>query len=174
MLTKLDKLKPFFEDNYAEIHVRAYAQLMKISPPTASSILKKFVEDGILVSRTDKRYDLYKAKREEEIFVRLQQVYWYNKLIYSGTLSKLQTMYFNHPIILFGSISKAEATADSDIDVAIIGSTTKNYDFSDFEKKLKRKIQVMAFKTINDIPSNLKNPILNGYMLVRGAFYGLE
>jgi predicted nucleotidyltransferase len=173
MLEELNKLKPFFEDNYAEVHVRAYSRLMKISPPTASTILKKFVKDGLLLGRTDKRYDLYKAKREEEMFMRLQQVYWHNKLVSSGTLQKLQTMYFNHPIVLFGSIAKAEATADSDVDIAIIGSTAK-YDFSEFEKKLKRKMQVITFKTVDNIPSNLKNSILNGYILIRGTFYGLE
>ncbi len=46
MLKIFNDLKPFFEDNYGRIHVRGYAALVKVSPPTASGMLKKFVQQG--------------------------------------------------------------------------------------------------------------------------------
>jgi predicted nucleotidyltransferase len=70
----------------------------------------------------------------------------------------------NPTIILFGSLSKAEVTPESDIDIAII-SSKKNISLEDYEKKLKRKIQVFWFDNLSKIPKELKNNILNGYSL---------
>ena len=48
MLKIFNELKPFFEDVYREISVREYAKLTKVSPPTASTILKKYEKDNNL------------------------------------------------------------------------------------------------------------------------------
>jgi predicted nucleotidyltransferase len=152
--------------------VRAYAKLLKISPPTASKILKSFAKKGILSYSQQKGYNCYVAHKTE-LFAKLQQTYWYLRLEKEGLLKQLQTQYFNNPIVLFGSLAKAEATLESDIDLAIIGSVQK-CDLSAFEKLFNRKIQVLTFESVAKLPKNLRNSILNGYVLSKGMFYGLE
>lgn len=154
------------------IHVRHYAKLMKISPPTASKILRDWTKKGILLHSEDKGYDLFVASRTES-FMHISRLYWYQKFEECGLLGQLEKFYFNCPIILFGSLAKAETTKESDIDVAIIGGR-RAYDLSVYEKKLGRNIQIMLFKNTASIPKNLVNEISNGYLLKRGAFHGLD
>ncbi len=168
-MVDIETLAPFFEDNYAEIHVRAYAKLTHVSPPTASKLLALLQKKGLLVMRTDKRHDLYKASRTG-LFARYQQLYWSGKLqeLVSDISAKEQCV-----IVLYGSITKAEATMNSDVDLVVIGTFAK-IELSAYEKRLRRKIHVLHFQTFNDVPEHLKNGIQNGYVLVGGPFYGLE
>ena len=55
MLDIINNLTLFFEDNYAKINVRRYSRIMKISPPTASKLLKKYEEENLLESS---KYDI--------------------------------------------------------------------------------------------------------------------
>lgn len=172
MLTELNSLAPFIEDNYVRIHVRQYAKLMNLSPPTASKTLKAWAKKGILLHSVDKGYDIYVASRSES-FIHLSALYWHQKFTDIGLISRLEKHYFNRPIILYGSLAKGEARKESDVDIAIIRGKAL-YDLSIYEKKLKRNIQVMLFKNVEGIPKNLINEIMNGYVLKRGSFYGLD
>ena len=71
----------------------------------------------------------------------------------------------NPTIILFGSTSKGEIKEDSDIDIAIIG-IKKDIDIKNFEARIKRKIQILWFKSMEEVKNNeLKNSIINGVTL---------
>ncbi|MCK5283875.1 MAG: nucleotidyltransferase domain-containing protein [Nanoarchaeota archaeon] len=90
--------------------------------------------------------------------------YWRFKLENSLLIKEIEQKFLNPVIILFGSLSKAEAKSDSDIDIAIFSPTKKQIDVSKFEKKLNRKIQLFVFKDKNSVSNqNLLNNILNGY-----------
>lgn len=69
-------------------------------------------------------------------------------------------------IILFGSLSKAEAKQDSDIDIAVFTSTKKDLNLKQFEKRLGRAVQLFLFQKMEKIKNKelLKN-ILNGHIL---------
>ncbi|MBI5392689.1 nucleotidyltransferase domain-containing protein [Candidatus Woesearchaeota archaeon] len=72
----------------------------------------------------------------------------------------------NPVIILFGSLSKAEARSDSDIDIAVFTPTDKKLDLKKYEKILKREIQVMQFHRMENVTNKeLLHNILNGYTL---------
>lgn len=67
-------------------------------------------------------------------------------------------------LILFGSLSKAEAKPDSDIDLAIIANEQAN--LSGFRKILNREVQVFWYKSFGDIRNKeLANSIVSGYAL---------
>ncbi len=163
MLKEINKLKPFFEDCYRRIHVREYARLMKISPPTASKILKQYKKEEILRSETQFNHILFSANKENKQFIMLSRIYWENKL--SPLLNELEKKLLDPTIILFGSLAKGETKIDSDIDIAIV-SHKKHIDLTKFEKKLKRNIQPFFFESVKAIKSKeLTNNILNGYIL---------
>ncbi len=165
MLKIINDLEPFFEDNYRRIHVREFAKLQKISPPTASKRLESLNKENLIKKEIDKQYYYYFANKDSFIFKDLQRIYWKEKLEKVGLIEEITNQTFNPTIILFGSLAKAEAKVNSDIDLAIITISSKELDLRKFEKKLNKEIQIFKFKTINDIPLELKNNILDGYKI---------
>lgn len=167
MLKIFNDLKAFFEENYKRIHVREYAKLLKISPPTASTKLETYYQNGLLKKETDKRYNLYFGNKESETFKDLQQIYWKIKL--ESLLDHLEEQTVNPIIILFGSVAKGENKEDSDIDIAVFTPTKKEIQLEKFEKIIKKNIQLFTFSTLDKVPQKLKNNILNGKLL-RGTW----
>ena len=70
---------------------------------------------------------------------------------------------------LFGSYSFGEDFTDSDIDIAVIGSSEKNISLDKFEKSLHRKIVIQFYPSLGKVHKNLKENILNG-ILIKGGF----
>lgn len=166
MIKIIFRLSPFFEDNYEKINVRKYARMLNISPPTASKFLKEMVDLGLLISNIDKGYLLFRANRENKTFKDLQNIYWFEYFKDSGLLDFLKKELINPTIVLFGSLSKCEATKNSDIDLALFTKLKKKINISLYEKKLKRKIQLIIFPNRDNIENrNLFNNVINGYVL---------
>jgi predicted nucleotidyltransferase len=162
MLTEINNLAPFIEDNYREINVREYARLKKISPPHASKILKNLTKQKLLKFREERRNFLFKANRESKILLEITKIYWELKL--EKLIFLLNEKTYANTITLFGSLSKLENTPKSDIDIAIFGRE-KEINLKKLEKEYKRKIQLFFFENIDKTPKNLKLAILNGHRL---------
>lgn len=162
MLEIINNLAPFFEDCYRRISVREYAKIINVSPPTASKLLMGYHKEGLLKRQEDRNYLFFYVNKESEMFIGLSRIYWREKL--KEVVEEIENKTVNPIIILFGSLSKAEVTSDSDIDIAVI-AYKKNVSLENHEKKLKRNIQVFWFDSFSKIPKELKNNILNGYSL---------
>ncbi len=163
MLKTINNMKPFFENCYERINVRQYARMMKITPPTASSLLKLYEREGLLISARDRNYIMFYANRDSEIFIGLSRLYWQLRLY--ELVDFLESKLTSPTVVLFGSLSKAEAKSDSDIDIVIFAAK-RTVDFGHFEKKLKRKIQVFWYSSLKNVPSKeLENSIINGHIL---------
>ncbi len=166
MLDIFNNLKPFMEDNYRRISVREYARLQKISPPSASKFLKAMADEGLLRSEEERRHLYFYADRENNVFISLQRAYYLIILKESGLLEHIEKELVSPTILLFGSLAKAEAKADSDIDLAVFTESEHRLDLQEFEKKLRRKIQVFTFRKKEDVKNKmLLNNILNGFMV---------
>ena len=163
MLNIINNLKPFFEDCYRRINIREYSRMMKISPPTASKLLLEYSKSGLLLKEKDKNYIFYYANKNSKDFIDLSRIYWRSKL--SEVVNYLDKSLLSSTIILFGSLAKAEAKIDSDIDLCVIAHK-KEITINKFEKKLKRKIQLFFFSSLKEINNlELTNNIVNGYTL---------
>jgi predicted nucleotidyltransferase len=167
MLEIFNRLHPFIEDCYKRYSVREYAKKIKVSPPTASKILRDLNKENLLNSEGFRNLIFYWVNKEEKLFIDLSRIYWHTKLKDAGLLEYLEKELVKPTIILFGSLSKAENKLDSDIDLAILG-TKDNYnpDLKKFERILKRKIQIISSNDLKSIKNiDLANNILNGYIL---------
>jgi len=163
MLNIINNLEPFFEDCYRRINVREYSRLMKISPPTSSKLLLNYNKKKLLLMEKDKNYIYYYANKNSKDFIDLSRIYWRIKSL--DILEYLDKTLLSPTIILFGSLAKAEAKQDSDIDLGVIAHK-KELKLSEFERKLKRKIQLFFFDSIKDVNNKeLINNIINGYVL---------
>lgn len=166
MLKLFNDLKPFIEDNYRRIHVREYAKIQKISPPTASKLLQHYHKQKLLKREDDRNYQLYYANSSSKPFIDFTCSYWQQRLDELGLLSFLQKKFLNPVVILFGSFSKAEIHPESDIDIAIFSATKTEANLEQYSSKLKREIQIFRFSNRRDAPPALLNNILNGYILI--------
>lgn len=163
MLNLINNLKPFFKDCYRRISVREYSRIIKVSPPTASKLLFLLHKEGLLMMEKDRNYIFFYANKENKNFIDLSRAYWRAQL--NEITTYFEKNIINPAAVLFGSISKAEVTKDSDIDIAIFGNK-KELNIKEFESKLNRKIQILWFNSINDIGNkDLANNIINGYIL---------
>lgn len=163
MLKIFNDLRPFFDDCYRRINIREYAKIMGISPPTASTLLFHYKSEEILKKTNYKNLILFYANKESRIFIDMSRIYWRYKL--DELMCFLEKRLTNPTIILFGSLSKAETKGDSDVDLAIF-SEKKNLDMGTFEKKIKRKIEIHWFDSLDGIKNReLAKNIANGYVL---------
>lgn len=172
MLKIINDLKPFFEDCYQEIGVREYSRMAKITPPTASKLLKEFGSEGLLKEKKDKLYLLFRANRESNHLKDLSRIYWREK--FDELFEEFEKEMPGSRVIIFGSLSKLEAKKDSDIDLAVISKYLRKINMERFEKKYGRKIQAFYFKSMKDINTNLKENILEGFVIKGGNNHGLE
>ena len=139
MLKIFNLMDVFFEDVYREISVRQYAKLKKLTPPTASKILKEYKNQNLLILNKRGIYLFFRANKEHYLFKGISQLYWQNRL-YNLT-KELSEEILNRKIILFGSVIKSENTVNSDIDL-FIDLPHKEINVDKIEKQLNRKVQL--------------------------------
>ncbi|MCK5043811.1 nucleotidyltransferase domain-containing protein [Candidatus Pacearchaeota archaeon] len=167
MLKKINSLSPFIEDCYKELGVREYSRIIKITAPTASKILKEFESEGLLKKREERRFLLFRANRDNIILKDISKIYWRQKL--NKLIDYVDSELYPSKIILFGSLTKLEVRENSDIDLAILTKIKKRLNLEKYEKLYKRKIQVFYFTSMDKINKELRNNLLNGY-LIKGEF----
>lgn len=163
MLKIINNLRPFFEDCYRRISVREYAKVIDVSPPTASKTLTAYHAENLLLKTSYRNYILFYANKQNQTFIGLSRIYWGEKLHELVSLIEKKTI--NPTVVLFGSLSKAEAKPDSDVDLAVF-ATKKELNTSEPEGRIKRMVQIFWFRSIKDVKSaELANGIINGYLL---------
>jgi predicted nucleotidyltransferase len=160
MLELLNRLKPFFEDTHREYSVREYGRLCKMSPPTASTLLKKAEKTGLLISRKQGIYIYFRANRESSFFRDISKAYW--RLTLKSLLENFSKDFLFKKPVLFGSIAKVENTSDSDIDL-FLDIDKKNINLNEVEKIIKRKLQIHFKDSLKN--ENLKKNIEKGVVI---------
>lgn len=156
-------MSPFFEDCYREVGVREYARLAGISPPTASKLLSQWEEEGLLLKSAFRRHHLYRADRGSRDFIVLSRLYWQRRL--RPLLDHIREEMLAPPVILFGSLSKAEARKMSDVDLLVLAEE-QELELSGFERKLGREIQLFFAECLDDVKNrDLAAGMANGHVL---------
>lgn len=171
MSKKIDSLMNLFlKDSYSEFNLREVARLSKLNPMTVSKYLNRFVKDGILKKKSERNYILFSANTESIAFKDMKRAYNVSKIRSSGLIGFLEKELHPEVIILFGSFSKAENHAESDIDMFIITESRKKPDTSPFEKNLAAEIQLFIhsrkeFERMKKTNIELLNNVLNGTII---------
>lgn len=161
MLDIFKDIKPFFEDVFRETSVREYARIRKVSPPTASSLLKRLAEEQVLIMRKDRNLLLFRANKEFFLFRDLAISFW--KYVIGEAFKPLREDLLYKRLILFGSVQKVENTSNSDIDI-FINIPRKNIDLLVVEKALKRKVQLHFSDSLRN--EHLKKNIEKGVEII--------
>jgi len=167
MFKELNILKFFFEEPNREFNVREVARIMNVAPATASSQLKELAKERLLQEKKERNLIIYKANLDNDKYKDLKIFYIIRKIKDSGLIEELNKFYMKPAIILFGSASFGLDTEDSDIDLVILSEKTKEFlKREEYEKIIKRKLQLFVIKNIKELKNNhLINNVLNGIVI---------
>ncbi|MBW2984486.1 nucleotidyltransferase domain-containing protein [Candidatus Woesearchaeota archaeon] len=151
----------------ASLNQREIAKLLKVSPTAVNKALKALEKTELITVKKIKTMNLkaVKLNRDNPRAIKLKRIENLSQ-IYEAKLDEyLEERVPGCTIILFGSYSLGEDTAESDIDIAVIGSSDKKVNTMQFESLLQRKIYLHCYKDFKSIHKNLKVNIINGITL---------
>ena len=157
-------LKIFLDFPLEEFRLRELSRMSKISPPSVMNYLKEFEKEGLIMRYEKRGIPFYKSERDSEKFREYKKISILFELNNSGVIEFLWKKLSPEVIVLYGSYAKGESTDESDIDIFIIGKE-KEINLTDFEKKLNKKIHIIFEDNIKQISSELKNNLINGFIL---------
>jgi predicted nucleotidyltransferase len=163
-LLQQDILRYLYINSSKVFNARALALALNVSQPAISKALPKLKKEDLITVTKGKRFSIA-LNRENPLVIRLKRVDNLKQLYEISFVKHLISVY-NHPkaIILFGSFSKGEDIEKSDIDIAIITSKKISLDLEDYEKKLKRAINIHEVD-LNKVSKEFKNSLYNGIVL---------
>lgn len=165
-----EMLRFLFVKSGASFTERALAKQIKVSPTAVSNSLPLLEKEGLIKVTKDKEsgrlsISLNKENTKTFFFKRVENL----RAIYESGLSEyLSEKFQGSAIVLFGSYSFGEDSADSDIDIAVVRSKGKEVDIEKFEKLLERRISLNFYDDLNKINKNLRENIFNGIVLSGG------
>lgn len=167
MITKDNNFKVmelFFKFPFKSFHIRELARLTDLSSSGIIKIIKKLKKEHLLISKKGKVTEEIKPDFDGK-FLLMKRLYNIYSLYDSGLMDYIKNFYeFPKAIILFGSYSDGTDNENSDIDLAIITNNKKIPDFSKFEHKLARKINLHLID-LRSTSKEFKNSLANGIML---------
>jgi len=162
-------LEFFFDDPEGAFHIREIARQIKRHPNTVLKEVNLLAKEGLLMKRATRAVVEVRANRDSELFIRLKRLSNLKKTYLSGMVDVLYKEYgAPEAIVLFGSYSRGEDVAKSDIDLAIVTKKGQTIDVDKYENMFKRHVQVHLIdlqRAGKGFLTNLANGIvLKGYL----------
>lgn len=171
-LTRLqeDILRFLFIKAGKSFNARNIARALEVSQPAISKALPLLKKEGFIKVYKDKeskRLSIELNRDNQKIMV-LKRAENLKMLYQSDLVQFLEDKFPGTTIILFGSYSRGDDDATSDIDIAIIGSKEKETNLKSYEEKLGRKIILNFYQSLKGMHNELKENLCNGIILTGG------
>lgn len=164
---KFEIKKYFMQNPSAKLRIRQVEKTLNLSLPSVIRYLNNLVEENILRKELIGNITFFTSNFDSNEY-KLEKKLFNLKLIYESKLIEYLKINFSNPnIVLFGSFLYGEDLEESDIDIFIqTPIKTKIQLPENFQKLLKRQIQIFQFKDIFKIENiELRNNIINGYLI---------
>ena len=140
------------------------SRLTKIPKTTLSKYLQKLFSQKLIIKEKKGVFYSYRANSSNFYYRFYKRIWIVEKIYRSGLVSFLEENTYPETIILFGSIAKGEYVKESDIDIFLLAGE-KKLELKKFERKLKKKINLLFKDKFSDLSKELSNNIINGYKL---------
>ncbi|MEK6892727.1 MAG: nucleotidyltransferase domain-containing protein [Nanoarchaeota archaeon] len=156
------------------LSLRGIARHLNKSPTAVSNALKELEKEGLIKVKKISNINLLSIEfnRDNQDAIDMKRAENLKMVYESGLVKFLQNSFPGTVIILFGSYSRGDDvwtnTSEkhlSDIDIAIIGTKSKEIKLLEFNKKLERKVTINFYISFKEIHKNLRDSILNGILL---------
>jgi predicted nucleotidyltransferase len=168
-LTNLQQeiLRLFFVKAGKSLNQRGIAILLGVSQPAvlkAIPLLEKGEFINVNKDKESKRFSI-ELNRDKPFVIGLKRADNLKQIYESGLAQFIYDKFPSAAVILFGSYAFGEDTADSDIDLAVVGAKAKQVDLTKFDKILERTVIINYYGSFKDIHKHLLNNLLNGIIL---------
>ncbi len=169
MITKNIKTKIeeyFLLNPTSRLRARQVERELKVPFPSVVRYLKELQQENILQKTIIADVTLFSANRNSSEYLFKKKAFNLLHLKESKLITHLIQTLSNPTIILFGSYARGEDIESSDIDLYIETESKIKLNFTKFEKKLQRRIQIIRYKRIKQVSNkDLANNIVNGVPL---------
>lgn len=164
-------LRVFFDDPLPEglgLPLREVSRRSGLAHTSVKNHLQTLKEEGLVQTREKKSggrsYPVYLANRKCENFRRYKSIDMVYRITDTGLLKELVERAMPDCVILFGSASRGEDTANSDVDL-YLQCSERDFELSEYKEALQRDIQLHFRSEFDSFPKELKNNIINGITL---------
>ncbi len=156
-------LELFFDYPTRKFQLRKMCRLLKLGMPSVKIHIERLQREGFVQKDEEGIYPAYKATQNErfklykknDVLLRLHE---------SKLISYIEQECTPDAIVLFGSASRGEDTETSDIDLFVVAHE-QTLELQQYEKILKRNVNLFFESRIKDVPSELMNNIINGVVV---------
>lgn len=171
-LTNLQQeiMRLLFVRSGTSLNQRQLANFLEVSSPAIMKALPELAEGNLIKIKQDKETKRWSIElnRDNPKIMQLKRADNLKLVYETGLADFLEKEFAGATIILFGSYSRGEDTANSDIDLAVIGRKDKLMDLKKYEKELERQININFYSSFKDIHKHLKENLCNGIVLIGG------
>ncbi|QGA80402.1 hypothetical protein LC1Nh_0502 [Candidatus Nanohalobium constans] len=136
------------------------AEEVSVAPSTVSRIVSEIEEEG-LVSVGENRGRMEIQASRNKYFRDVKRAYNIYSLTSSGLINSIEEKCIPVAIVLFGSYSRGEDKASSDIDIAVLEGKKFDRDLSEYEEELGREINIHNIK-LDEAGENFVEALANG------------
>ncbi len=140
----------------------------KLSHTSVKLLLEKLKKQKIITETQEKKgkrkYPLFNSNVESNQYKIYKQIFNILEIQKSDLIELIQEELMPASIVLFGSYLRGEDIEGSDIDL-FVGCKSSKINVSKFEKIFQRKIELHFSERFKDYPKELKNNIINGFVL---------
>lgn len=143
-------------------HLRELARETGLSVTATSSAVDELEQQGLLTVETGVTKDISAADSQQ--FRDTKRVYNLWELTRTDLIDDLEDTTHPEAIVLFGSYSRGEDTADSDIDIAVVNGTEHSLDLAPYQEHLNRTIS-LTYTDMETAGENFKTSLANGITL---------
>ncbi|MFT4261319.1 MAG: nucleotidyltransferase family protein [Candidatus Woesearchaeota archaeon] len=158
----------FFNRPNKEFELKELCNESDLAHTSVKRILKKLIDKDLVYLKEQQKgkrtYPIYYSNKISDEYKKHKIIHNIQSILGSGLIEFLKNNLTPNSIILFGSYLRGEDDETSDIDL-YIQSKSRPINLVKYEKKLKRKIQLHFNNTFESFPSELKNNIINGFLL---------
>ena len=161
-------LEIFFNEPTKQHYLIDISRRIKLAHTSVKNLLDEWVKDGLILRSVEKKgrrnFPLYKANTSEKRFRKNKRIFNIYSLLESGLIEYLEEKLSPKSAIVFGSYEHGDDNEQSDIDI-YLECKKEDIKTEKFEKKLRRKIQLHFNEKFLTYPVELRNNIINGFVL---------
>lgn len=156
-------LEIFFQEPTNLHFIREIGKRIKLAPTSVRNNVQDMLKTGLILNKKARPFDGFVANRDNDLFLFYKRAY--NLYSLYELKQYITRRLYPKNTILFGSYSRGEDIESSDVDILIISNTKRELNVSEFEKRLKRKINIMIVNDLNKLDKIMQERIKGGILL---------
>ncbi len=162
----LKVLEVFFVEPTTTHFIKEISRKINLAPTSVRKHIKHLLAKNLIKRNKAKPFDGFIANRENDDFIFYKRVY--NLYTLKELSNFLISSFWPKLLVVFGSYARGEDIEESDIDILIVTKAKKEINLNKFEKRLKRKINLLIIDKLGKLDKNIVKKIYNGIVLYGG------